>query len=227
MIFTLPKLSKSNLKRSFRIPLIALSICLVFGSMTHATETSGEIFYKSLSSVVNSGDNDLIEEFNSSPRELDWGNAKTMQFKGNLRFLTSTKAGSPDQSRLFFIRSVHGEIFLLTIPDRNDPLYQNLEDLIESKLIFDLNVLNSQIGDKEYQFAQFRTPPDQPVFDKVFKLMIILMLFSCNGRHGTYPHRKRLCRSNLKTERFHNRRDPPIWDYAPDCRWSGLSDGIP
>ncbi|MDF1592205.1 MAG: bile acid:sodium symporter family protein [Desulfobacterales bacterium] len=48
---------------------------------------------------------------------------------------------------------------------------------IESKLDFNIKVLNLKIGDKNYQFAQFITPPVQSVFDKVFKLMIILMLF--------------------------------------------------
>ena len=77
----------------------------------------------------------------------------------------------------FFVRSTEGRIIILTIPDPNDPAYQNLEGLIESKLNFNIKVLYSRIGGKEYPFAQFINSPVQPVFDKIFKLMIILMLF--------------------------------------------------
>jgi sodium bile acid symporter family protein len=145
--------------------------------MAIADGTSGEIFYKHLSSLANSGNNSLIEKLNTNPRKLDWNNAKEVKFKGHLRLLNSLKQGSADQTKLFFVRSTEGRIIILTIPDRNDPVYQNLEKLIESKLNFNIKVIDSKIGEKEYQFAQFVTPPVQPVFDKIFKLMIILMLF--------------------------------------------------
>ncbi|MBU1397868.1 MAG: bile acid:sodium symporter family protein, partial [Proteobacteria bacterium] len=150
---------------------------LTFCSLAIADDTSGEPFYKYLSSLASSGNNSLIEELNTTPRKLDWNNAEALKFKGHLRFLTSVKPGSTDQTRLYFIRNTEGSIIILTIPDSNDPVYQNLEKLIESKLNFDVKVLNSTIGDKEYQFAQFINRPEQAVFDKIFKLMIILMLF--------------------------------------------------
>jgi predicted Na+-dependent transporter len=170
------------IKSAFKteLPGILLSVFalfLVFCSMANAGETSGEAFYRHLSSLANKGDNGLIEELNTHPRNLDWKNAREFQFKGHLRFLTSVKQGSVDQTRLFFIRSTEGRIFLLTIPDRKDPSYRNLEKLIESKLDFSIKVLDSKIGDREYQFAQFVTPPVQPLFDKIFKTLIILMLF--------------------------------------------------
>ncbi|WDP83783.1 MAG: bile acid:sodium symporter family protein [Desulfobacter sp.] len=52
-----------------------------------------------------------------------------------------------------------------------------LETLIDSKLNFNIKVLDSIVNNKKYKFAQFVTPPEQPLFDKIFKLMIILMLF--------------------------------------------------
>lgn len=162
---------------SVSILLSVTIFLLVFCPLAIAGETSGETFYKHLSSLTNSGNNSLIEKLNTNPRKLDWNNAKEFEFKGHLRFLTSVKQGSADQTRLFFVRSTEGRIIILTIPDRNDPSYQNLEKLIESKLHFSIKVLDSKIGDKEYQFAQFITPPVQPLFDKIFKLMIILMLF--------------------------------------------------
>ena len=153
-------------------------ICLsLFCSLSVANESSGEIFYKYLSSLANNGNNDLIETLNTKPRSLEWNKAHESNFKGHLRFLKSVKRGNPDQSRLFFIRSTEGKIFLLTLPDRQHPEYQNLEKLIESKLNFNINVLTSKIGGKDYKFAQFITSPEQSGFDKIFKLMIILLLF--------------------------------------------------
>lgn len=159
------------------IVLSVLFCGIVFCSVAIAKETSGEIFYKYLSSLANTGNNNLIEKLNTFPRKLDWNNSETQKLKGHLRFLVSAKKGNADQTQLFFVRSTEGKIFLLTIPDRDNPAYQNLDKLIESKLIFDIKVLTSIILDREYQFAQFITPPVQPVFDKIFKLMIIILLF--------------------------------------------------
>ena len=159
---------------------IISSVCiyfLAFCSMAIADETSGETFYKYLSSLANSGNNSLIEKLNTNPRKLDWNNAEAFKFKGHLRLLTSVKQGTADQTMLFFVRSTEGKIVILTIPDRNDPVYQNLENLIKSKLNFNIKVIDSKIGEKNYQFGQFTAPPVQPIFDKIFKLMIILLLF--------------------------------------------------
>lgn len=150
---------------------------LVSSSMVFGNENTGETFYKYLSSLTNNGNNSLIEKLNTTSRDLDWNNTESIQFKGNLRFLTSTKLGDVDQTKIFFIRSTYGEIFILTIPDRSNPDYQNLEELIESKLYFNIKVLETDLDNVKYQFAQFITPPTQPVFDKIFRLMIILMLF--------------------------------------------------
>ncbi len=177
MNFKLPY--KMNLSRILRLmtAVVLIAVCYIStGSSVYASE-SGEEFYKYLSSVANSGNNNLIEELNTSPRELDWNAAETLEFKGNIRYLTSAKEGNEDQSKLFFIRDTGGRIFILTIPDRNNPDYQGLEELIENKFIFSIKVLELEVGGNEYQFAQFVTPPVQPVFDKIFKLMIILMLF--------------------------------------------------
>ncbi|MDO9111872.1 MAG: bile acid:sodium symporter family protein, partial [Desulfatirhabdiaceae bacterium] len=134
-------------------------------------------FYKHLSALTNSGNNSLIEKLNTRPRTLDWKNAEAFKLKGHLRFLTSAKQGNAEQTVLYLVRSTEGKIFILTIPDGNDPLYQNLKNLIENKLDFSIKVLDSKIEDTDYQFAQFVTSPAQSGFDKIFKLMIILMLF--------------------------------------------------
>jgi predicted Na+-dependent transporter len=171
--------SGSNLLWKLLSITAAVFFCtLIFPSSATGGDNSGEDLYKYLSSITTSGENSYIEELNTTPRNLDWSNAQELDFKGHLRFLTSAKEGSLDQTRLFFIRSAaEGNIYILTIPDQDDPDYLDLEELIESKLIFDIKVIDSKIGDETFQFAQFITYPVQPVFDKVFRLMIILMLF--------------------------------------------------
>ena len=54
---------------------------LVFCTTAFSGETSGEAFYKHLSSLANSGNNSLIEKLNTIPRELDWNEAKESKFK--------------------------------------------------------------------------------------------------------------------------------------------------
>jgi BASS family bile acid:Na+ symporter len=165
---------KSNLYKY----ILSLSIFfLVFSSTVYGNDNSGETFYKYLSSLANNGDNSLIEKLNTTSRDLDWDNAESIKFKGNLRFLTSVKQGNADQTKLFLIRSTDGSIFILTIPDRSSPDFQNLEALIKNKLYFDIKVLDADLDNVKYKFAQFITLPMQPAFDKIFKVMIILMLF--------------------------------------------------
>ncbi len=158
--------------------LTLILFMFIFSSSLFAEEDSGEMLYKQLSVKVNNGDNVFIEDLNVAPRLLDWSEAKQMDFKGHLRYLNSTGEGSLDQTRLFFIRSAaEGDIFILTIPERENPDYVGLEELIESKLIFSINVIESNIDGETYKFAQFISVPVQPAFDKIFRLMIILMLF--------------------------------------------------
>jgi len=163
---------------SIKFALVTILLLFLFNPGVKAHEKSGEEIYRQLSEIANSGDNSTIEALNTLPRSLDWGSAEKSEFTGHLRFLTSSKEGDIDQTKLFFIRGAEeGNIIILTIPDRADPLYQDLEKLIESKLIFDVKVLNKTVGDEHYQFAQFVTTPIKPAFDKIFRLMIILMLF--------------------------------------------------
>ena len=167
-------------KRIQRISIISiLFVCLLnYSTLIQAQHTSGEDTYKELLVFAENGDNAYINELNSVPRDLDWENAEILDFKGHLRILNSSEEGSLDESRLFFIRrATDGAIFLLNIPDRDNPDYADLEELIESKLIFKIQVLSSHIGDDAYEFAQFVEVPLQPAFDRIFRLAIILMLF--------------------------------------------------
>ena len=164
-----------------KIHVIGLSLFValfVLNRPVKADESSGEEIYKYLSQRVHMGDSDFIGLLNTAPRELDWSNAEDFEFQGHLRFLTSPAEGDADQTRLFFIRNAQkGRIYVLSIPDRGHPDYQALEELIKNKLKFNVRILDAEVGGETYQFAQFNTKPEQPLFDKVFRLMIILMLF--------------------------------------------------
>ena len=157
----------SILLKPIAIILTGLFLTLFFSTEAIAEEGSGELLYKKLSVIANSGDNVIIEDLNVASRGLDWSSAEQLDFKGHLRFLSSSKEGNIDETRLFFIRSAaEGNIYILSIPSRDNPDYADLEDLIESKLIFSIKVLESEIGGETYQFAQFVTVPVQPAFDK-------------------------------------------------------------
>ena len=158
---------------------LALFVSLfVFNRPVMADENSGEEIYKYLSERVNMGDSAFIGMLNTVSRELDWSKAEDINFQGHLRFLTSAVEGDADQTRLFFIRNAEkGRIYILSIPDRDHPDYQSLEELIENKLKFNVRLLEAEVDGASYQFAQFNTRPEQPLFDKIFRLMIILMLF--------------------------------------------------
>ena len=168
----------SFILRSCRVILVLFTGLIISTALVFAVDEEGEKTYKQLLAIAQEGDNNLIEELNVMPRALDWGSAKQMDFKGHLRFLTSSKEGSLDQSQLFFIRSAaEGDIYILTFPDRDHPDYADLEELIENKLIFSIKVVESEVEGTNYKFAQFIAVPVQPALDKIFRLAIILMLF--------------------------------------------------
>lgn len=160
--------------------LLLLTLFLISSCSKPITihESEGEKLYGHLSEIANEGNNDLIEALNTEPRALEWSNPQQLDFKGHLRTLNSSREGNPDQSRLFFIRSAaEGDVYVLTIPDREDPDYMGLEELMEYKLIFSIKVVEAEVEGKMYSFAQFINYPVRPTFDKIFRIAIILMLF--------------------------------------------------
>jgi BASS family bile acid:Na+ symporter len=158
--------------------LIFLLLFIPGNLLLAADEGSGEQLYKHLSAIVKDGNSELIETLNTTPRSMDWSESVELDFKGHLRYLNSRAEGNLDQTRLFFIRSAaEGDVYILAIPDRDDPMYTGLEDLIESKLIFSVEVMEADVEGHTYGFARFITYPVQPVFDKIFRMAIILMLF--------------------------------------------------
>ncbi len=151
---------------------------LFFCIPLEAADKSNEILYKYLSGLIKNGNIDVIQQLNQDSRQLDWQDGRNLEFTGHLRFLSDPKAsGNPDQTQLFLVRRTDGQIFILSIPDRNDLMYSGLQSMLENKLEFKIRIQSMSIDGKQYQLAQFIDLPIQPFFDKVFRLMIILMLF--------------------------------------------------
>ncbi len=174
-------MNKLNSRISSLIRFLITGILLqsfLFCPALFADSKSSETLYKYLSSLAQNGNNALLQKLNTESRQLNWDTAQTTQFKGHLRFLKSTNTqGADDETTLFFVRRTDGTIFILSIPNRNEPMYQNLKKMIENKLEFNMKILTSLIDGESYQFAQFIDRPVQPTLDKIFKLMIIILLF--------------------------------------------------
>jgi BASS family bile acid:Na+ symporter len=151
---------------------------LFFSQSLVAAQVSSETVYKNLSSLVKENNSEMIQRINQESRNLNWQDAKSSQFKGNLRYLASAnQKGMPDQSQLFLVRRADGEIFILSIPEQISPDYQDLTSMLESKLEFSIKSQLLTIEGNSYQVAQFVERPKQPFLDKIFRIMIILMLF--------------------------------------------------
>ena len=162
------------------IVMIASIFCATaFGATVEdANIETGEALYRQLVEWTTKGTTEKIEELNTYPRTLNWQLAEPSRFKGHLRFLSAIEASdTPDRSRVVFARKTDGDVFIINIPDHADPMYQNLETLIESKLNFHLKVLSADLNGNTYQFARFIESPKQPLLDKLFKQLIIIMLF--------------------------------------------------
>lgn len=167
---------KSDFTISFMVLVIFFSI--LFSSFAFA-EDSGEEKYQAFSKIARTGENaSLFSMLNEIPRGLDWANSERIEFQGNLRILSvKDTTAFNDQTTLYLLRKSTGEILNLTVPVDENPFYLNLKKMSESKMIFKVELLKSEIDGEAYTFARFVEQPVQPVFDKIFKISIILMLF--------------------------------------------------
>jgi predicted Na+-dependent transporter len=159
--------------------ILIVTIFIVTFSPPLAHSDSSLEMYKFLLDVSNGvGDVVLFEKLNVTSRELDWTVAEEASFKGNLRmFEIKSISGSLDKTTLFFIRKLDGQIYILSKPTQEDPMYAGLEKMIQNKMNFHIKILKGDIGEKTYDFARFVEKPSQAPMDKIFKISIILMLF--------------------------------------------------
>ncbi len=152
----------------------ALIVMLFAPSMA----TADEDLYRRLSQAARgAGDATLLTKLNNAARAADWDRSVESEFEGNLRYLKpDAKTGVEG---LYMVRNITGELHVLAVPEtgKADPNYDNIEGLMESKLIFKVGIVKGAVDGVEYSFARFTERPKQLLLDRIFKISIVLMLF--------------------------------------------------
>lgn len=163
--------------------MIAMMLMIFFSS---GIAQAGEELYRNLSRIAKGqGDVTLIQKFNTESRAIDWTKSREIEFEGNLRLLKSEAlTGAEDQTNLFLLRNINSDLYILSVPpaverikDGAGAFYAGLEKMLENKMVFRVQVENREISGETYAFARFIDPPRQLLFDRIFKISIILMLF--------------------------------------------------
>jgi len=127
----------------FCIMFIAISAVLTVSSLVIVQDVFAyEDVYKKLSRITKSQqDVHQIKKLNQAGRKIDWTKAKELECHGHLRVLkTDIIKGNDDETKLFFIRNITGEIYILSIPEKNEILkhdlktaYEELEKMLDIK----------------------------------------------------------------------------------------------
>ncbi|MBA4395916.1 MAG: hypothetical protein C0394_00785 [Syntrophus sp. (in: bacteria)] len=168
----------------FKAPvmLASLFIMLVVSGIAQA----GEDLYRHLSLIAKGkGDVTLIHKINTESRSIDWTKSGEIRFEGNLRLLKAeTIKGAEEQTNLFLLRNINGDLHILTVPPAAERIkdgagahYVGLDKMLENKMIFRVQVEKREVNGETYSFARFIDQPQQLLFDRIFKLAIVLMLF--------------------------------------------------
>ena len=122
-----------------------------------------------LKSYVKAAYTEEINTLKNSASEESFKEAKTKLIEGNLRKLMN----SDETGSLYLIRSLSGELFIITEKSETE----NIESYLENKMKFSLNVTPGEVLGIQLSFAEFAAEPVQPLIDKLFYITIILVLF--------------------------------------------------
>jgi len=170
--------------RSHRIFLFVCILLILYPLSLFGMEknTGAELYQKISMSAKGSENQGLIQKLQTKAGGLDWNGSKDLQFTGHLRLITQEKQTGQEGLKLFLLRELSGDIYILSLPKKTEKselqsFYSGLEESLSNRLKFQVRVKSAAIGDETYTFAQFIQKPQQLVLDKVFKICIILMLF--------------------------------------------------
>ncbi len=157
---------------------IPAALVLIITLFAPSVLTADEGLYRRLSQAARSvGDAALLTKLNDAARAIDWQKAAESEFEGNLRLLKPP----PDTGvkGLYLVRNITGELHILAVPlaGTADPNYENIEGLMENKLVFKVRTAKGKVDGENYSFAQFTERPSQLLLDRIFKISIVLMLF--------------------------------------------------
>lgn len=143
-----------------------------------AAPVDGEKLYGYLSKIAQTGEKtSVFHHINKQPQYLDWNNSVHNEFEGNLRILKIKNSQDINEhTTVFLLRKLSGDIFVLHNPTGTGLNYNDLKKMSQNRLIFKVNLMKSIIQGKEYTYARFIETPYQPLFDRIFKISIVLML---------------------------------------------------
>ncbi len=168
------------------IAILCLTLMTIAPAPSMADDKAGEKLYSKLSQIANGeGDIGLFETLNDESARIDWEKSKNIEFAGNLRILKVVTDKVPDKRHtVYLLRTFAGEVYILALPE--DPalldedaesFYAGLNQMLESKMIFNVGIVQGTIDGQIYNFAQFSAKPGPVLLDKIFKIFIVLMLF--------------------------------------------------
>ena len=175
------KVKQYCLVLSFVFTFILISASAVF-----CQTNPGEVLYKKFSELSRTkGDITLFQLINEQARDLDWDKASEETFTGNLRLIHAAEQKGPlEKKKLYLLRELEGKIYILMLPKDTaqlepdaDSFYAGIDDMLQSRMIFNIKVQETIIGGESYTFARFIAQPFQGKLDKIFRISIVLMLF--------------------------------------------------
>jgi len=147
--------------------------------------SEGEQLYNELSDISKTNNGSLyFENINHNSNKLDWENGEEISLVGNLRIIKNDDTGHDNIEKvIYLIRSTKGELILLSIPpgenikQKSESTYSGLVKMLESKMQYQLKTKIAVIDKEAYTFARFTRAPEKLIFDIIFKISIVLMLF--------------------------------------------------
>ncbi|MBT7891619.1 MAG: bile acid:sodium symporter family protein [Deltaproteobacteria bacterium] len=168
------------IKIDMTLKMVLLSLVVLFAVPFHALQAGdkrGETLYRNLLKIAQAENTSLFEQLNRKSRDLNWSGAESVEFEGNLRIMKPQNRSGAGDKTVYLLRKLSGEVYLLSIPLEQGPFYVDLEKKSENKLVFKAELLQGRVEGETYTFARLTDIPFQPVFDRIFKISIILMLF--------------------------------------------------
>lgn len=123
--------------------LIVLTV-LALLLLTATPALAGEDLYRRLSESSRSDDAILLRELLELGQEIDWSQAVTVEFEGNLRLLeTEALADVGHPAGLYMVRELNGNLHILYLPGAAElqetesaVYYSNLNEMLGNKLAF-------------------------------------------------------------------------------------------
>ncbi len=161
------------------IPWIFGIILVAPAAMAAGTASQGEELYRHLSrKIIVEGDAAFMESLNARSREIEWSSAEKKTVTGNLRILKPKASPGRNGGRpLYFIRDASGGMFILSLPAEDTRTPDEFEKLSENRLEFSLETVTAEHDGRAYVFARMTGEPRAILFDRIFKISIVLMLF--------------------------------------------------